>query len=105
MHFLNDSDLNASGNFETLAGHVRFPVHLRGHADSVDVTMVPSAEANELVVEFRAEAGHTGAAVRVRDLLDLVLKHHPGLVAEALARAQSDAQNQTEESTPRRLRP
>lgn len=87
MHHLNDSDLNAEGTFPTRSGRVDgFPVHLRGYADSVEVLeMSTSGSAglhNELVVEFMAEAGQTGACVRLRDLLKLALQHYPDLVAE-----------------------
>jgi hypothetical protein len=85
MDFLNDSDLNTEARVETPTGSVLIPAHLRGYADSVRVETVPSAQGNELLVMFRAEAGYTGAALRVTDLLAVLAEHYPEMLATALS--------------------
>ncbi len=92
MDWMNDSDWNAQARFETVDGPVQLEAHLRGYADSVRVETVPGPQGSELLVLFRAEAGHTGAAVRLRDLLVLTQRHHPELWNEVQASGQGSAE-------------
>ena len=82
MDWMNDSDWNAEVRFNGPNRVARLDAHLRGHADSVAIEPVPGPDGEELLVLFRAESGHTGAAVRVRDILALALEHYPALWQE-----------------------
>lgn len=85
MDWMNDADWNAEARFEGAPHGVTLEAHLRGYADSVRIEEVPGPQGNELLVLFRAEAGHTGAALRVRDILAATLKYHPALWQEVQA--------------------
>ena len=85
MDWLNDSDWNNNAAFESADGsRVSIEAHRRGYADDVSVESVPGPKGNELVVLFRAEAGYTGAAVRLKDLLVATMRHQPELWQEVL---------------------
>lgn len=86
MHFINSSDWNSQAAFEDPKGlGVALDAHLRGYADGVSIQSVAGPEGNELLVLFEAEAGHTGAALRVKDLLLAAMRHQPELWQEVLA--------------------
>lgn len=90
MDWMNDSDWNATARFEGPQGVEQFDAHLRGYADSVRVEAVPGPQGTEMLVLFRAEAGYTGAAVRLRDLVRLARKHCPDLLTAEEERPEAD---------------
>lgn len=69
MDWMNDSDWNTQARFSCEAGEVHLAAHVRGNAGKVTVEPVPGPAGTEMLVLVRGEAGHTGAALRLRDLL------------------------------------
>ncbi len=92
MDWINDSDWNAQARVEGSDG-LMLDAHLRGYADSVSLEQVPGPSGNELLVLFRAEAGYTGAALRVRDILAATLEHYPELWNEVRDQASKAAES------------
>lgn len=68
------------------------PATLWGTADDIEVTprVLREGQEPELCVTFCAEGGYAGGRLRVSDLLDAVLKHHPHLVQQALDKARGE---------------
>ena len=78
MHWMNSSDWNTEAAFATSTGsRVALDVNVYGYADSVSVESIPGPEGAELLVLFRAEAGHSSAAVRVKDHILATMRHQP----------------------------
>lgn len=84
MNWMNSSDWNANASFESPHGSVALDANLHGYADSVSIEFVPGPEGADFLVLFRAEAGHTGAAVRVKDIILATMRNQPELWQEVL---------------------
>ena len=83
MIFLNSSDLNADARFHAPDGSSHdFSVQLKEPAATCSVEDFPGGAGTELLLVVDDHAGDSIAAVRVRDLLELTLRHYPDLVAE-----------------------
>ena len=85
MNCMKSSDWNANASFEGSNGSVALDANLHGYADSVSVEFVPGPQGAELLVLFCAEAGHTGAALRVKDIILAAMRHQPELWQEILS--------------------
>lgn len=82
---MNSSDWNNTANVEGRSEGI--DCHMRGYVDGVSIESVPGSQGTcERLVTFRAEAGYTGAAVRVADIIEAMLDVDRAMVEALLAK-------------------
>lgn len=71
---------------------VYIPASLWGSADDIEIQsrVLTEGAPRELCVNFTAEGGYAGGRLRVSDIIEVIAKHHPEVLQQALARASAN---------------